>query len=99
MHEMTPPALWPSRNSGRPGSRCLAMRDQALEVVDVVLDLLDVVALAVGLAAAAQVEGVDREAARLTSCSAAQKYWPLCELTPWQIATTARGVPSGRHER
>jgi len=27
------------------------------------------------------------------SCAAGQPYWPLCELSPWQIATTARGVP------
>ena len=72
MHEMTPPALWPSRKTGRPGLALLGERISAVEVVDVVLEPLDEEALAVGLAAAAQVERVDGEAAR-DSCSAAQK--------------------------
>src|SRR5262245_9184366 len=33
------------------------------------------------------------------SCSAAQMYCPLCELTPWQITITARGLDAGRHDR
>ena len=61
---MTPPALWPSRNTGRPGSRDFASVDERVDVVEIVGDRLDVEALAVGLAAAAQIERVDGEAAR-----------------------------------
>ena len=40
-----------------------------------------------------------RQARRSTNCSAGQTYCPPWELTPWQMTTTARGFPSGRHER
>ena len=59
---MTPPALWPSMNTGRPRSRDLASATDA-DVIDVVGELLDVEALAVGLAAAAKIERVDRKPA------------------------------------
>ena len=61
---MTPPALWPSRKTGRPGSRDRARAISAVDVVQVLGELLDVEAFAARPAAAAQVEGVDREAAR-----------------------------------
>ena len=61
-HETTPPALWPSRNTGKPGCRDFASSISAGDVADVLGDVLDVETLAVGLAAAAQVEREDREA-------------------------------------
>jgi hypothetical protein len=58
---MMPPALWPSRNRGSPGSRDLGEGHEGLDVVEIVRELLDVETLAVGLAAAALVERVHRE--------------------------------------
>ena len=73
--------------------------DHPADVGDILGDVLDVEPLALGLAAAAQVDGVDGEAPLPRAARRVQACWPPCELTPWQIATTARGSPSGSHER
>src|SRR5215831_15961999 len=33
------------------------------------------------------------------NCWAAHSYWPLCALNPWEMTTTACGLPAGCHSR
>ena len=72
--------------------------DDVGEVVDVVVDLLDEEALALRPAAAPMIQRVHGEPAA-TSCSATQRYCPLCELNPWEMTTTACGAVAGNHAR
>ena len=68
-----------------------------VDVVHVVVELLDVEALAVGLAAAAQVERVDGEAAARRTVGGPEVV-PAVGVEPGKIATT-RAAPAGRHDR
>src|SRR5262244_3043310 len=33
------------------------------------------------------------------NCWATHSYWPLCALNPWEMTTTACGLPAGCHSR
>src|SRR5215470_10903065 len=33
------------------------------------------------------------------NCWATHSYWPLCALNPWEMTTTACGLPVGCHSR
>src|SRR6266542_691601 len=98
MHETTPPALWPSTNTGSPGSRCLASCTVRCTSSTYSLNLLT------KRRSPSDLPWPRRSSActakpRWVSCWAGQSYRPLWDLKPWTSTTMARALSWARHER